>query len=558
MSKGGGGSSGPQEVVQTTSNLPEYARPYFTEMLGRTMYETTRPYETFPGQRLADFSDFEQAGMSGMYDMARRGDPTEVGIGSQVAADIAQNYSPDAVSSGYTAGAITPGYQAGDITNRFAAGQRNVGYDPSEFNVGYTPGTMNVGYGPTDYQSQYQAGQFDPGYQAGDISRQYTGPTFEAGTSADPSTIQDYMNPYTQLVTDVQKREARKQSDITGSNIAQQAAQSGGLGGYREAIMQSEREGDLSQQLQDIQATGDQAAYQQAMQAMEADRSARLQEAQFGTQVRGQDIQAFQAGEQARQQAAQMGLSAQQQAEAARQAQESARLAGATFQESTQARLQDFKTQQFQMEEQARQQAAQMGLSAQEAEDRAKQAGEDFRQKQFAQNEELRMAQQQEDRAVFDAQERARLEGARLGLSAQEIQERVNQAQNEARMRAQEFNVGARERGTGMRMDAARFLGDLGAQRQQMEFDRYRNLQAAGQMQRELAQRGLDVGYQDFLRQQAFPREQLSFFSNILRGLPITPGSTQATYGERASPYQQALGAGIGGVGLYNALRGGR
>jgi hypothetical protein len=558
MSKGGGGSSGPQEVVQTTSNLPEYARPYFTEMLGRTMYETTRPYETFPGQRLADFSDFEQAGMSGMYDMARRGDPSEVGIGSRVAADIALNYSPDAVSSGYTAGTITPGYQAGDITNRFAAGQRNVGYDPSQFNVGYTPGTMQMGYGPTDYQSQYQAGQFDPGYQAGDISRQYTGPTFEAGTSADPSTIQDYMNPYTQLVTDVQKREARKQSDISGSNIAQQAAQAGGLGGYREAIMQSEREGDLSQQLQDIQATGDQAAYQQAMQAMEADRAARLQEAQFGTQVRGQDIQAFQAGEQARQQAAQMGLSAQQQAEAARQAQESARLAGATFQESTQARLQDFKTQQFQMEEQARQQAAQMGLSAQEAEDRAKQAGEDFRQKQFAQNEELRMAQQQEDRAVFDAQERARLEGARLGLNAQEIQERVNQAENEARMRAAEFNVGARERGTGMRMDAARFLGDLGAQRQQMEFDRYRNLQAAGQMQRELAQRGLDVGYQDFLRQQAFPREQLSFFSNILRGLPITPGSTQATYGERASPYQQALGAGIGGVGLYNALRGGR
>ncbi len=520
MGKGSKAPSGPQEVVQTTSNLPEYARPYFTEMLGRTMYETTRPYETFPGQRLADFSDFEQAGMAGMYDMARRGDPTEVGIGSQVAADIAQNYSPDAVSSGYTAGTITPGYQAGDITNRFAAGQRNVGYDPTQFNVGYTPGTMQMGYGPTDYQSGYTASQ-------------YAGPTFEAGTSTDPTQIQDYMNPYTQLVTDIQKREARKQSDISGANIAQQAAQAGGLGGYREAIMQAEREGDLAQQLQDIQATGDQAAYQQAMQAMEADRAARLQEAQ-------------------------MGLSVQQQQEAARQAQEAARLAGATFQESSQARLQDFKTQQFQMEEQARQEAARMGLSAQEAEDRAKQAGEDFRQKQFAQNEELRMAQQQEDRAVFDAQERARLEGARLGLNAQEIQERVNQAENEARMRAAEFNVGARERGTGMRMDAARFLGDLGAQRQQMEFDRYRNLQAAGQMQRELAQRGLDIGYQDFLRQQAFPREQLSFFSNILRGLPITPGSTQATYGERTSPYQQALGAGIGGVGLYNALRGGR
>jgi len=220
MGKGSKAPSGPQEVVQTTSNLPEYAKPYFTEMLGRTMYETTRPYETFPGQRLQDFSDFEKAGMAGMYDMATRGDPAEIGIGSQVASDIAQQYSPDTVSSGYTAGAITPGYQAGDITNRFSAGQRNVGYDPTQFNVGYTPGTMQMGYGPTDYQSQYQAGQFDPGYQAGDIARQYTGPTFEAGTSADPSTIQDYMNPYTQLVTDIQKREARKQSDISGASCS--------------------------------------------------------------------------------------------------------------------------------------------------------------------------------------------------------------------------------------------------------------------------------------------------------------------------------------------------
>ena len=58
MSKGsgGGGGTGTQEVIQTTSNLPEYARPYFEEMLGRTMYETTRPYEAFPGQRLADLN----------------------------------------------------------------------------------------------------------------------------------------------------------------------------------------------------------------------------------------------------------------------------------------------------------------------------------------------------------------------------------------------------------------------------------------------------------------------------------------------------------------------
>ena len=183
----------------------------------------------------------------------------------------------------------------------------------------------------------------------------------------------------------------------------------------------------------------------------------------------------------------------------------------------------------------------------------------------------MRIAQQQEERAAFQAREAARQEAARLGLSAQEIEERGRQAENQARMRAQEFNAqmaerqaelalrgfGADQQTRAQQLDAARLLGTLGAQDQQMAFERLRNLQAAGQIQRELAQRGFDTGYQDFLRQQAFPREQLSFMSNILRGLPIAPGQTTASFGAQPSGYQQALGAGIGGVGLYRALTGG-
>ena len=92
MSKGGGGPSGPQEVVQTSTNLPEYARPYFEELLGRTAYETTRPYESFPGQRIADFTPYEQMGMQGMYDMAAAGSPAQMGMASDIAAQI--GYGP--------------------------------------------------------------------------------------------------------------------------------------------------------------------------------------------------------------------------------------------------------------------------------------------------------------------------------------------------------------------------------------------------------------------------------------------------------------------------------
>ena len=133
------------------------------------------------------------------------------------------------------------------------------------------------------------------------------------------------------------------------------------------------------------------------------------------------------------------------------------------------------------------------------------------------------MAQQQEDRAVFEAQQRAEQEGARLGLSAQEIQERVNQAQNDARMAARDANNQYMLNQSNLAMQAldsdranrdqilrsSELLGSLGGQDQRMELERLQNLQAAGQNMRDLEQRSLDMGYQDFLRQQAFGREQL-------------------------------------------------
>ena len=85
MGKGSKAPSGPQEVIQTSSNIPEYARPFYEEMLGRTVYETTRPYEAYPGQRLQDFSPYEQAGMRGMAEMAGAGAPPQMGMASDIA-----------------------------------------------------------------------------------------------------------------------------------------------------------------------------------------------------------------------------------------------------------------------------------------------------------------------------------------------------------------------------------------------------------------------------------------------------------------------------------------
>jgi hypothetical protein len=595
MSKGGGGG-GVQESTVTQTNLPEYARPYFEDMLKRSVYESTRPYEAFPGQRIADFTPAERAGMAGFQEMAGMGSPEQIRTATDIATqvgyqdigsgmDIARTFSPEMQRSDYDASRIGSDYQAGYLGPGYQAGQRGVGYRAGSFDPGYQAGELDQGYQAAGLESGYQAGAFDPGYEASVQRSGYRagrvdqGPGFEAGTVADPETLERYMNPYQQLVTDIEKREARKQSEIQGSAIEQQAAQAGGLGGYREAIMQSEREKNLSEQLQDIQSRGGQAAFAQAQKAFEADRAARLQEGKFGLEASQQLEQArqqqerfrqssFQAGEQAKQKAAELGLSAEKQEEAARQAQEKFRQDAFSKTEAGRALEQKLDQASFEAGERAKQEAAKLGLSAQQQEDAAKRAQETFRQQQFQQNEQLRLAQAKEERAVFEATERARQEAARLGLSGQEIQERALQAENDARMRARAENaqlqetrarlglagLGADQAGMAQRLEAAGLLGRLGTDEQRMAIERLRNLQASGEIDRNLTQRGLDMGYQDFLRQQAYPREQLAFFSSLLQGLPIQPGSQTTTFGG-PSQTERLLGAGIGGVGLYNAMR---
>ena len=190
MGKGrSSGSSAPQqtEVTQTTTNLPEYAQPYFTRLLGRTEYESLNPYRTYTGQRLAERSPLAEQVAARQTALGLAGAPREMAEASQLARTSVVN--------------------------------------PQRFDSGIA--SM-------------------------------------------------YMNPFQRLVTDVEKREAQRASDITGEQIESRAAQSGGLGGYREAILQAERERNLGQRLVDIEARGQRDAFSQAQQQFERDRANQL------------------------------------------------------------------------------------------------------------------------------------------------------------------------------------------------------------------------------------------------------------------------------------------
>lgn len=96
----------------------------------------------------------------------------------------------------------------------------------------------------------------------------------------------------------------------------------------------------------------------------------------------------------------------------------------------------------------------------------------------------------------------------------------------------------------------------LGEQERASQIQNAQLLEAIGRAQQGETQAGLDIGYQDFLRQQGYPQEQLGFYSDVLRGLPVAAASTQNQQGYQSyNPTQQALGAGLSALSLYRAFQ---
>ena len=378
----GGGGGGQNTVTTQVEKLPAELVPFYQDLLGRGVYETLTGYETYPFRRLADFDPYEAGAQEAYANMALEGTPESFREAQEGLREIATGspYQRAVAGDQVTAGLF-------DTIGR--AGTTPDFYGP----IGERPTTEEVEV-IEDEVEEIPPLSFD---QELDESIAQT-------MSERPQTsseMQRYMNPFQQAFIDRQKELARQESARQQSEIGQQAAMAGGLGGYREGIMQAERERNLMNQMQDIQAAGDMANFEQARRAFESDRQNRMDVADLG--IRGYTT-----------------------------------------------------------------------------------IGGDL------------------DR----------------------------------------------------RMRAAQSMADLSGTRQAMEFDRLGQLESAGSRRRALAQQGLDIGYQDFLRQQAFPREQLNLYSGLLRGVPVGPGTYKSVYGDQPSGFQQLLGGGLGAAALYGGLRG--
>jgi len=97
--KGGGSAPPPQPQTSTVnqSGLPEYAEPYFVDLLDKTQVETGRDYQAYEGQRIAGIGDTTQQGYDQMTNIAQSGTPQSFNTAEQA---FAQQVDPNASAYG--------------------------------------------------------------------------------------------------------------------------------------------------------------------------------------------------------------------------------------------------------------------------------------------------------------------------------------------------------------------------------------------------------------------------------------------------------------------------
>jgi hypothetical protein len=457
-----GGSSGsgasPTQSTISQVTLPEYAEPYFHRIMQRGEAESLQPYSPYQGQRLAYWSPDELNAQAMTRGYAGAGTPAEYGQAAQRASQVG---AP--MTSGYTA--------------------------PTDYASQYTAGRMGGGGGRRGRGGYRAPGKefFGGGYEPDPRASGYRPQEMGAGYSPLPYDLAPYVNPYQQGVIDLEKQKAIKESEKIRTGAEERAIQAGGLGGYREAILQAEREKNLANQLGSIQTRGSQAAFTQAQQQLERERAAQLAGAEFGLQRYG------------------VG-------------------------EGTRQRQEEFQQQAYTTGEQARLEAAKMGMSAAEQENAARQAQEKFRQSRYGMTQEARQAQ-----------EKLRQSGWGMGEGAR-------QAQEELKQRA--YDVSGR-----YGIASADALRGIGGARQQDVQSRIAAMQAQGERARAMRQAGMDIGYQDFMRQQRYPSERIAGLSALLRGVPAGRDEQISTYEQQPGLFQSSLSMGLGGLGLYRGLR---
>lgn len=229
----GGGAiafvEGGATAAPINTNIAAWATPYVQDFITKGFATANMPYQAYTGALSAGQSELQKQAFDGYKNWSA---PSGFGTASTMLTDTANKMG-------------------------------ELGYSPTSFTNPYTA--------PADYQ----ATQFTNQYTAPDA---YKAGVFNTGLG-EVKSVEDYMNPYLQNVSNIEAREARREAGITGMGQQAKLAQAGAFGGSRDAIMRAELARNLGTQIGDIKSKGLQNAYDRAMK-QRLDESAASVEAQ--------------------------------------------------------------------------------------------------------------------------------------------------------------------------------------------------------------------------------------------------------------------------------------
>lgn len=106
--------------------------------------------------------------------------------------------------------------------------------------------------------------------------------------------------------------------------------------------------------------------------------------------------------------------------------------------------------------------------------------------------------------------------------------------------------------GIGAQTAATQALAGIGGQQQAAGIQNIQQQLAAGQTQRDIEQAGLAKAYEQFLREEQYPKEQLQFQRQMISGIPGL--ATQSYYTSATDPFMQAAQGATSLMGLLAAL----
>ena len=521
-SSGGGSStsnvrqSGTTEVIN--SNIPKEFYPYLQKQMQMADALLQQDYVPYGGERLAGYTPEQQQAFQGINALGNR---------SLDGVSGAQTYFQNVNAVDPATGKVVPDYQT--VSSGYGGDQTFAsGYTGNTISGAYNPARADFagGYAPTrsDFGSGYQGREMTSGYNPQDIRAGFTGAQITSDYdpqqfSADRITdrISEYQNPYTEQVLDRARERSLKsfQEQAAARNL--QATQQGGSSsfGSRGILADAQAEGDFLTRQQDLEAVQLEKAFDKAsgLAGQDIDRDIRLQ---------GMTDQARRAASQfrtgAQEATARFGQAAGAQSLQAQIATDAARRARGSQ-----------TLQQQQLSDASRRAAGSQTLQAQQLRDAAfRAAGSQTLQEQQMADAAARAAGAQGLQADIASDAAARAGGAQT-LQAQIAADAAARAAGTQGLQADLSNQRAYAMALARGDKAALSAMEADRLEQSMDLQRLGALSSMGADLRADQQRILDTQYQDFLGQRDFPKEQLQYYANLLRGLQPQAYAGQTT-----------------------------